>query len=257
MLKELAAVMDGDSVAGFVVYDGQLTKAISTEEAKREAAAGNIDVLGFADGQFVPILQGGIAEEIRKKGARYWNRAMERTGRMTFKDFVENDCLFEKAHVELAMARKGICLACVCLVYETLSYMTLTSAFWCPDPRDADTLRDALDSYAAKVRSINRCRDYDGFLMVSLPFRDTRMGFRLLEFQEAAGMDFIYNLSTLQNMKERAAFVREGAGPLARYCMDMSAPTDAGLQELRRMLDESNRRSLSCGLFGCGDARGV
>lgn len=244
MLKELAAVMDGDSVSGFVVYDGQLTKAISAKEAEREAAAGNIDVLGFADGQFVPILQGGIAEEIRKKGARYWNRTMERTGRMTFKDFIENDCLFEKAHVELAMARKDICLACVCLAYEMLSYMTLALAFWCPDPRDADTLRDALDSYAAKVRSMNRCRDYDGFLMVSLPLMDTRTGFRLLEFQETAGMDFIYSLGTLRNMKERAAYVREGAGPLARCCMDMTAPTDAGLRDLRCMLDESNRRAM-------------
>ena len=115
MLKELAVIKDREDIIGFVVYDRLLTRIIPLKEMEKEAAAGYVDTLDFRNGMFVPILQGELADEFRKKGKGVLRRAKKRTASMDFNMFVDNDCIFRNRDVQLALTFPDIVLANVCV----------------------------------------------------------------------------------------------------------------------------------------------
>lgn len=67
MYTEIATIKDQGNVTGFLVYDGKKTQVMSLDDMKTEAAAGNVDTLSYKDGKFIPIIQGALKDELKKK----------------------------------------------------------------------------------------------------------------------------------------------------------------------------------------------
>lgn len=249
MMKELAVIKDREDIIGFVVYDGLLTRIMPLKEMEKEAAAGYVDTLDFKDGTFVPILQGELADELRKKGRGVLRRAKKWTASMDFDMFVDNDCIFRNRDVQLALAFPDIVLANVCVAscvrIQDVCGWNLTMAFWCMDPQPADTLRDAFDRHAdTGIRSMRSRKDYGGFLMLNLPLTDARRGFDLFALQEETGLKFLYNLDMMENMQDRTRFMADNAPFLMRGIMRRMVPDDKSLAGLKGILREANRISM-------------
>lgn len=249
MLKELAVIKDRKDIIGFVVYDGLLTRIMPLKEMEKEAAAGYVDTLDFRDGAFVPILQGELADEFRKRGRGVLRRAKKRTASMDFGMFVDNDCIFRNRDVQLALAFPDVVLANVCIAsafrIQDVCGWNLTMAFWCMDPHSADILRDTFDRYAdIGVRSMRNRKDCGGFLMLNLPLTDARHGFDLLTLQEETGLKFLYNLDMIENMQDRTRFMADNAPFLMRGIMRRMVPDDKSLAGLKGVLREANRISM-------------
>lgn len=251
MLKELATIKDKSGIAGFLVYDGSRTYLLPTEEAKKEAAAGNIDTLYYLngqfnfDGRFIPIIQGDIEKDIKKRGIGAIKRAEKMTASMSFDDYVNNDCIFRNCDLQLALNLSDIVLGAVCLVQEMRVFgnavFSLTMAFYCPDKQMADMLISTLKSYKG-IMSTRGMRNYDGFIMINLPLAAN--DFDLLTFQEATGLKFLYNLGMMDNMADRVRHVIDNEGFLSRMLMKWMTPTSGGIAGVTGVLREANRISL-------------
>lgn len=249
MLKELAVIKDREDIIGFVVYDRLLTRIIPLKEMEKEAAAGYVDTLDFRNGMFVPILQGELADEFRKKGKGVLRRAKKRTASMDFNMFVDNDCIFRNRDVQLALTFPDIVLANVCVAscirIKDICGWNLTMAFWCMNPQSADALRDAFDRYAdAGIRSMRSRKDCGGFLMLNIPLSYAEHGFDLLTLQEETGLKFLYNLDMMENMQDRTRFMADNAPFLMRGIMRRMVPDNKSLAGLKGVLREANRISM-------------
>lgn len=246
MYTELATIKDKETVTGFVVYDGSHTSTMDMETMKKEAAAGNVDTLFYRDGQFVPILQGPVAKELRKKFCL--KRARNMNDNMTFEDFVNRDCLFRKEDVDLMMENSDVVLAEICLaIGQVTSYMApscvMTMAFWSVHKKAVDKLHDTLEGYSPYIPMIRKGRIHDGFFMLNLPFVNEKCGFDLLSLQEKTGLNFIYNPQPLRNMTERTYFASK-AMPVFGKLYRMMSPTEKDVNILFSTEREANR--LSC-----------
>lgn len=246
MYMELATIKDKDKITEFVVYDGSRTFIMDMETMKKEAAAGNVDTLFYCDGQFIPILQGPLAKELKRKFCLKKARKMNKN--MTFQDFVNNDCLFRKEDVDLMMENRDVMLAEICLAFgQASSYMApsyvMTMAFWSIHKEAMDKLRDTLEGYSPYISMIRKGRIYDGFLTVNLPFAYEKCGFDLLSLQEKTGLNFIYNPQSLRNMAERAYRASESIPVIGKLYRIMS-PAEKDINILFSVEREANR--ISC-----------
>lgn len=241
MYTELATIKDKDAVTGFVVYDGGRTFTMDMETMKKEAAAGNVDTLLYRDGQFVPILQGPVAKELRKRFCL--KRARNMNDSMTFEDFVNRDCSFRKEDVDLMMENSDVMLTEICLAVGRVPNYMLTMAFWSTHEETIHKLNMALSEYSPYIPMIRKFRVHDGFFMLNLPFKDERCGFDLLSLRETAGLNFIYNPGPLRNMTERMYFASK-AMPVFGKLYRLLSPTETDLNILFSAEREANR--LSC-----------
>ena len=247
MYKELATIKYGDTPTAFVVFDGNNTTVMDIEMAKNVAANGEMDTLDFKDGRFVPIVQGEIADELRHVSKRFLKRNKELTANMTFEDYVDTDFNFQSQDIDLMTTHDDIVLASIGTAFEARvgreSEWLLTIAFWSSWRDTMDHLMETLCIYAPHIRSIRQARNYDGFAMVTLPLKNRMAGFDLLSLRETAGVNFIYNLDTINTMEKRAKFAADCAPFLTRKMMNRMIPTNGGLAGLNGVLYEANRLS--------------
>ena len=242
MYKELAVIKDENIVTDFVVWDGQFIEIVSMDDMKKFAAKGNVDTLDYQDGKFVPIIQGDVADELRNK--RLLKRVRKTTGRMTFEQFVDHDCIFRKKDVDLMLWTKSVVLANIVFAHEMrigdVSGWMLTLVLWTTHPDMEKCLFEILSSYNLPKRGI---RSQGGFIMVNVPLSDPRTGFDILTFQEKTHLNFIYNIDMMENMKERMEHMMCNVGCLERFFMKNWIPTDKGLAGLKGVLREANHLS--------------
>ena len=247
MYRELAVIKDIDTVTGFVVYDGLSTKIIDIDEAKQIAADGYMDTLKFEDGRFIPIVQGELADELKRKFCLKNHKKC--LASMTFSDFVANDCIFKKPAVDLMMKREDVILANVCLVLEirigNLSESTMVVSFWSSHKQAADQLRDALSTYAPYIKTIYKAHDYDGFITLNLPLTNPKCNFDLLKLQQKTGLQFLYNIDMMNNMKDRVALMLQSMPYLMKKMMSKAMPTNNAIARITDVLWEANHRLIT------------
>lgn len=240
MYTELATIKDGNNIYGFVVYDGDHTFIMDMDRMKKEAAAGNVDTLTYHDGQFIPIIQGPIAKELRNKFAL--KKARRAHAGMTFTDFVNQDCLFRKEDVGLMMTNKDVVLAEICLAFGRAPKYMLTMVFWSMHKSAVDKLKSTLEEYSQNISTIRKGRICDGFFTLNLPLKDDKCNFDLLSLREKTGLNFIYNPEPLQNMAERVNSVADSV-PFVGKLYKLMSPTKTDLNILFSVEREANRLS--------------
>lgn len=241
MYMELATIKDKDQITGFVVYDGSRTFIMDMDTMKKEAAAGKVDTLFYRDGQFIPILQGPIAKELKKKFCLKKTRKMNDS--MTFQDFMNNDCLFRKEDVDLMMGNRDVILAEICLAFGRMPNYMMIMTFWSMHKEAVDKLHGTLEEYSPYIPTIRKGRVHDGFFTTNLPFTNEKCGFDLISFQEKSGLNFIYNPQSLRNMAERTQRASESI-PVFGKLYRMMSPSEKDVNILFSVEREANR--LSC-----------
>ena len=245
MYKELATIKYGEEVTGFVVYDGYETKVIDKEYAKEIAAKMDMDTLTYKDGQFIPIIQGKLANDLKKK--LLWKSANKHVRAATFEDYVNNDCIFQKQAIELMKTTYKIALANICLAFgvpvrNTVNWF-LTIAFY-SDPKTADQIKNALLVYEPHIKSIQKMHDYGGFMMLNLPLYDAKCGFDLFTFQQKTGIQFLYNIDMIETIQERTQYIVNYYPYFIRKIMEKLIPSKESLKQLSDKIEEVNTQTI-------------
>ena len=247
MYKELATIKDGDLITGFLMYDGTKTLIMDIETAKIEAAAGNIDTLGYENDQFIPIVQGEIAEELKEKGIleNYENACKT----MTFEDFVRYDAQFQKDDVDLMMSRDDAALANIGTVLETdvpgtgKHVLMLTMVFW---SRDGKNNASDLMAIRLSASAIGTVHSYGNFVMVNIPAVKTdRIDLDLAAIQKTIGAHVLYNLDVIRDARERTMFSTNAVPEGLRRTMGQALPTEDTINQLVAIAEAANKASMA------------
>lgn len=245
MYKELATIKDGNKVTDFVVYDESSTMVIDINQAKKIAAAGDMDTLAYKDGCFIPIIQGKLADELKKKSLL--KKYKKQIGSITFNDFTSADCLFRKQDVDLMRTNDDVVLANVCVALNlkvgNMSIWIMTMAFWSEHSQAMERIKEVLSSYAPYIKTIPKMKDYGNFIMLNLPLTDSKCNFDLLTFQQETGLNFVYNLEAVSNMNERINFMMKFVPLFIAKLINMMRPTSGALAGLIGVLGEADRMS--------------
>lgn len=245
MYRELAAIMDGDTVTGFVTYDGSDVVLMDMEDMKEAAAAGLVDTLEFHDGRFVPVVKGSTAEELSHYGPGVLRRTRKIARNMDFKAYLENDCIFRKQDVDaVGTGIPYAVLANICsaqrLSIKGITVWRLELAIWARHPYAHAKVKGYINSWSDRIQSAQGMQDYGGFLKVSLPLHDLSTGFRLLDLQHETDTAFLYNRDMLDGLPKRNQFMLGNATFLARPLLRRMMPTESEIEELYDVADTAN-----------------
>lgn len=243
MYKELATIKDGDEIKGFVVHDGNEVSIMDVDQMKKEAAAGNVDTLYYEDGQFIPILQGEIAKQIKRKRPIVLRNHRKVLKTMTFEDFVNADVLFSQEDVDIMDNDNHTVLACVAGALEIQmstapNAWRLVVGFWGKHEEDVDRIWNHLMSYGNVAKTAKR---YGNFFMVNLPMRDNETNFGIISFWRDTGVNLIYNLESMDTIDQRFDRLTACMPRFVRNFYEKMRPTTNGVYALKCVLMASNK----------------
>lgn len=247
--EELAAILDGDKVYGFLLFNnytnklkGELDPRISLvqsggvtpiNEIMELAAKRDIDSLRVENSELVPApreetLLDGLLENFTEKMENHPKT-------MSMEKLIDNDCLFQKRDVDIMMADKTVILASVRHILETENGKALL----------------VINFYSAYVGSANRLRgylmddgiyrggdDYGNFMTQCITLDN------LLKLQKTCPLNILYNMDTFSTMRTRMESASYSFPLPLNVVLRCSTPKDTTIWNVRKALEEVNRRTM-------------
>ena len=255
MYKELAVIMDGDKIHGFLLCDpkyGKLKGKVDIDtsfvigggiaqmdETMELAAQNEIDSLRVVEGKLMPAarketVSEDVPEDIANK-LKAWQE------NMTMEEFVGNDCIFQKKDVDIMLADKKVIMASVCQILDTddKEKATLYVAFYSSYIYGANHLRGHLDDAGLYHGNSLGCkRDYGLFMIQHITLDN------LLKFQETCPLNIIYNMDTFRTMRSRVESVVSICPPPLDAVLKCTIPKPDVVEYVRAALEEANRKTM-------------
>lgn len=240
MYKELATIRRGKVPSRFLVYDGRYIFIMDMERMKTEAAAMNVDTLGYDEGLLVPVLRNEVKWNGKtKRAARKYRKGLRN---MTFEDFVDHDILFQEDHIRtMNESETPVICASVCSLFEGRkgsgnSVIQMLIAFYSPDKNAMYQLRKELGKKGNMVRI---SKDYGDMMLVSISLHMNDFSYELLSIQQGAGVDFLFSMDTFDNMDKRMDRLMKNMGFFTGKIMKTICPSESACQQVKRSIENN------------------
>lgn len=235
--KELAAVKDGDIIKGFLVYDGKTTFFMDMETAEKEAAAGNINELGYKNGQLVPVSDMTGLKELELKGlvSKRYQKWLEQAD---LRDFVDCDASFQVSDMEFAV-NKDVILTGIAAAYGTSMSVMLIVSLYTAYEETAERIESALQEWQNSISILKKAKRRGGFFTITVPMHDYKTNFDFFIFLRGLGLP-IFSLDMMKTMKKRMAFMQDMSPFLIRSFMSKIAFKEAEINSLMDIQKQAN-----------------
>lgn len=248
MYKELATILTPDkSLGGFVVYDDESgdTMVMNPEEMARKAELGLVDTLRYDKDtkSFIPDFG---QFHIEGRGRRFLKHIKNQMQNMTFKEFVDNDCNFRMQDIKLMETHDDLILAAACAGFVTnmpdMACCQLTMSFYSSWDDAIDRLCEYFGRYGAKrLPGVKSMKRYGNFVMINLPFIDSRTGFSLETLGELAGVHILFNPDKTESIVKNTQTMVKHMPFFTRCLMARLAIDEQKAASLMYFLQAANR----------------
>lgn len=242
--KELAAVKDGDAIKGFLVYDGKMTFFMDMKTTEKEAAAGNINELGYKNGRLVPVSNIADLKEQRLKGIDL-KRYQKWLAHADLQDFTDCDASFQASDMEFA-ADKNVILVSIAAAYGTSRSVMLIASLYTAHEETAERIAKELQEWQNSISILKKAKRRGGFFTITVPMHDYKTNFDFFIFLRGLGLP-IFSLDMMKTMKKRMAFIQDMSPFLIRSFMSKFAFKEAeinGLMDIQKQANETTYKEL-------------
>lgn len=242
--NELAVIKDGDTIKGFLVYDGKMTFFMDRKTAEKEAAAGNINELGYKNGRLMPISDIAGLKEQGLKGVDL-KRYQKWLAHADLQDFVDCDASFQASDMEFA-ADKDVILAGIAAACGTSMSVMLIVSLYTAHEEMAERIENALQEWQNGISILKKAKRKGGFFIITVPMHDYKTNFDFFIFLRGLGLP-IFNLDMMKTMKKRMAFMQSMSPFPIRIIMSKVAFHNEeinGLMDIQKQANEITYKEL-------------
>lgn len=233
MYTEIATIKDQGNVTGFLVYDGKKTQVMSLDDMKTEAAAGNVDTLSYKDGKFIPIIQGALKDELKKKSL--FGRTKKLTRNMTFEDFVDLDAIFEASDVKCMEQNLDVILVTTGLMYDAVvkgrHRSMLVLSMWVGSEDAKVRIEQLMTQYEDVMPLFKNRKSRDGSILFTYALNSST---DILLRLSCEGYHILWNFEAFDNMEDRCRELTNAAPWLVRMITRHMIPTSKRIEEVKR-----------------------